>query len=63
MAYALDGDLDPLKATSVDLLDAQFDAALYALGGDRARIARGGRVTLQAGDVAGGDPGVGQIGG
>jgi hypothetical protein len=53
VADALDGDGDALQVAVQGALDAEADAAEHALGGDRRRIARGGRVAFQAGDEAG----------
>jgi hypothetical protein len=62
VAYTLDGDGDAVQIAVQGPLDAQPHAAEHALGGDRRRVARGGGVAFQAGDILGGAAGGDQVG-
>ena len=61
VAHALDRDRHAVQAAIQRAPNAQLDAAENAVGGDRARIAGRGGVSGQAGHIAGGLAGVGQI--
>ncbi len=63
VADPLQGHRHPVEVALHGAADGEFDAAEDSLGGDRARIPRGGGVALQAGDEAGAAAGGGKVGG
>ena len=63
VADALQGHGDAGEIPAEHPANAQFDPPPHALGGDRAGVARGGRMTLQTGDEAGCPARMGEVGG